>query len=102
MGKKVSSHACLHQWFKGHEIEKQLGDAQVRTFRLIYGTGFAPAFFASQVLREMLALLDKPSLDKLLMDSKSGQLENKIAHALAQQGLCDNESSTGSDIPQPI
>jgi hypothetical protein len=102
MEKKASSHACLHRWFKGHEIAKQLGDAQVRTFRLIYGTGFAPAFCASQILRETLAMLDKSSLDKLLMDGKSGQLENKIAHALAQQGLCDNESSTGSDIPQPI
>jgi hypothetical protein len=102
MGKRASSHACLHHWFKGHEIEKQLGDLQVRTFRLIYGAGFAPALCASHVLREMLALLDKTSLDKLMLDGKSGQLESKIAYALAQEGLCDNESSTGSDIPQPI
>jgi hypothetical protein len=102
MKKKASSHACLHQWFKGHEVERQLGDVQVRTFRLIYGAGFSPAFCASQILRDVLAFLDKSSLDKLLMDSKSGQLENKIAYALAQEGLCDNESSTGSEIPQPI
>jgi hypothetical protein len=50
----------------------------------------------------MLAMLDKTSLDKLLMDSKSGQLQNKIAYALAKQGLCDNESSTESYSPQPI
>jgi hypothetical protein len=37
-----------------------------------------------------------------MLDGKNGQLESKIAYALAQEGLCDNESSTGSDIPQPI
>lgn len=102
MEKKTSPHACLHHGFKGHEIEKRLGDVQVGTFRMIYGTGFAPSFYASHVLRDVLALLDKPSMDKLLMDSRNGQLEIKIAHALAQQGLCDNESSIGSEIQYPI
>jgi len=102
MDKKASSHACLHHGFKGHEIEKRLGNVQVRTFRMIYGAGFAPSFCASHILRDVLALLDKPSLDKLLIDGKNGQLESKIAHALAQQGLCDNESSIGSEIQHPI
>jgi hypothetical protein len=102
MEKKTSSHACLRHWFKGHEIEKLLGNAQIRTFRLIYGGGFAPAFCASQVLREVLAMLDKPSLDKLLADANEARLAQKIAYALAQDGLCDNESSTESSVQHPM
>jgi hypothetical protein len=102
MEKKASSHACLHHGFRGREIEKLLGDSQVHTFRRIYGVGFAPGFCASHVLRNVLPLLDTPSLDKLLIDSKNGQLESKLALALAQEGVSDNEPSIGSETQQPI
>jgi hypothetical protein len=84
MGKRVTSHTCLRQGFKGREIEEKHGDVPIRVFRLIYGSGFAPAFCASHGLRHTLAMLDRPSLDKLLADDKCGVLDTKIAAAMAE------------------
>jgi hypothetical protein len=95
MGRKTVSHTCLRQGFKGHEIEQKHGDVPIRIFRLIYGTGFAPAFCASHGLRHTLALLDRPSLDKLLADEKSGVLDTRIAMALALDMASNNEASSG-------
>ncbi|GLQ99931.1 hypothetical protein [Dyella mobilis] len=84
MGNRASTHACLRQDFKGHEIANKYGEIPIRIFRLIYGPGFAPAFCSSHGLRHTLAILDRPSLDKLLADDKGGLLEGKISAALAQ------------------
>jgi hypothetical protein len=84
MGTKVPVHACLHHWFEGREIHQKYGDIQIRTLRLIYGGGFAPAFSASHLLHNALPLLDRSSLDKLLADYKRGELEAKINKAFAQ------------------
>jgi hypothetical protein len=92
MGKRALSHACLRQGFKGHEIEEKHGDVPIRIFRLIYGQGFAPAFCSSHGLRHTLAILDRPSLDKLLTDEKQGVLDAKIAATIAQ------EASSESDV----
>ncbi|MBE1159535.1 hypothetical protein [Dyella acidiphila] len=85
MRKKDSSHACLRQAFKGRDIEQKHGDVPIRIFRMIYGSGFAPAFSASHGLRHTLAILDRPSLDKLLADEKCGVLDAKVALAVAQE-----------------
>jgi hypothetical protein len=84
MGKRAASNACLRQGFKGREIVERHGDVPIRIFRLIYGSGFAPAFCASHGLRHTLAILDRPSLDKLLTDEKCGVLDTKIAAAMAE------------------
>lgn len=84
MIKKASSHACLRQAFKGREIEQKHGDVPIRIFRQIYGPGFAPAFCSSHGLRHTLAILDRPSLDKLLADEKCGALDAKVALAVAR------------------
>ena len=85
MRTNVPAHACLHHWFEGREIHQTYGDIQIRTLRLIYGAGFAPAFCASHLLHDVLPLLDRSSLDKLLVDYKHGVLEEKIKRAFAQQ-----------------
>jgi hypothetical protein len=85
MDNRASTHACLRQDFKGHVIEQKYGDIPIRIFRLIYGSGFAPAFCSSHGLRHTLAILDRPSLDKLLTDDKSGLLAGKIAAALERE-----------------
>jgi hypothetical protein len=85
MDKKASSHACLRHDFVGHQIEQKHGEVPIRVFRRIYGPRFAPAFYASHGLRHTLALLDRPSLDKLLADEKDGVLDAKIEKALEQE-----------------
>ena len=95
MGRKSALHTCLRQGFKGHEIEQKHGDVPIRIFRLIYGTGFAPAFCASHSLRHTLALLDRPSLDKLLADDRCGALDTKVAIAMAHDMAGDNEAASG-------
>jgi hypothetical protein len=84
MGKRAASTTCLRQGFKGHEIEEKHGEVPIRIFRIIYGSGFAPAFCASHSLRHTLAILDRPSLDKLLTDERCGVLDAKIAAAVAE------------------
>jgi hypothetical protein len=95
MGRKASSHACLRQDFKGHEIEQKHGEVPIRIFRMIYGTGFAPAFCASHGLRHTLAMLDRPSLNKLLADEKSGLLDDKVARALERESASVSGSASG-------
>lgn len=101
MGRKAASHACLRQVFKGHEIEQKHGEVPIRIFRMIYGTGFAPAFCASHGLRHTLAMLDRPSLNKLLADEKSGLLDEKVARALAQETTGLNEPASGLLLHRP-
>jgi hypothetical protein len=95
MGTKVPAHACLHHWFEGREIHQKFGAIQIRTLRFVYGTGFAPAFSASHLLHDTLPLLDRSSLDKLLVDYKLGLLEAKIEAAFAQQTAIASGSATG-------
>lgn len=96
MGKRAASHTCLRRGFKGREIEEKHGDVPIRIFRLIYGPGFAPAFCSSHGLRHTLAILDRPSLDKLLADQKSGALDAKIMLAVAREAA--DESGTASGL----
>lgn len=95
MNTKAAPHACLHHKFKGHDIDQRHGDIEIRIFRLIYGAGFAPAFCASHLLHQVVAMLDKSSLDKLINDNKSGALAGKIVSALAQQEFPSNASASG-------
>jgi hypothetical protein len=96
MGTRAPAHACLHHWYKGREIQQRYGDVDIRTLRFIYGAGFAPAFYASHALRDVLALLDRLSLDKLLADYEQGNLEAKMDRALAAQATGGYASVTGS------
>jgi len=95
MDKKAATHACLRQDFKGHQIEHKHGEVPIRIFRMIYGSGFAPAFSASHGLRHTLALLDRRSLDKLLRDERSGVLDDKIETALAHEAVGTNAVADG-------
>lgn len=83
MGTRTPAHTCIRHWYRGHEIHQQYGEVQIRILRLVYGAGFAPAFYASQTLREVLPLLDRSSLDKLLTDYQVGELEAKLTNVLA-------------------
>lgn len=102
MGMKAPAHGCLHRGFEGHEIHQKHGDVQIRILRLIYGAGFAPAFSASYILRDVLPMLDRSSLDKLLNDDKRGELDAKIAHALEQQISEARASANGFAADHPI
>ena len=95
MGINTSVRGCLHHGFRGQEIRHQHGDVQIRTLRHIYGGGFAPAFSASHPLRDVLAMLDRPSLDKLLVDYKRGELDAKIAVAVMQDLACSSLPAVG-------
>jgi hypothetical protein len=95
MDKQAPSHACLRQDFKGHQIEQKHGEIPIRIFRMIYGPGFAPAFYASHGLRHTLALLDRRSLDKLLMDEQNGVLDSKIAMALVREAASESAPASG-------
>ena len=96
MGAKASTHGCLHHGFRGREIQHEHGDVQIRTLRQIYGGGFAPAFCASYALRDVLAMLDRPSLDKLMVDYKRGELDTKIAAAITREMCAFGEAISGS------
>jgi hypothetical protein len=85
MAAKTPAHGCSHHGLRGHEIEHQHGDVQIRTLRCIYGSGFAAAFCDSYALRDVLAQLDRSSLDKLLVDFKRGELDAKIAAAALKE-----------------
>ncbi len=95
MGTRAPAHACLHHWYKGREIHQKYGEVEIRTLRFIYGSGFAPAFCASHALRDVLPLLDRLSLDKLLADYERGDLEAKMDGALASQASAAYASATG-------
>jgi hypothetical protein len=82
MGTRTPAHTCIRHWYRGHEIHQKYGDIQIRMLRLVYGAGFAPAFYASHTLREVLPLLDRSSLDKLLADYPGGELEAKLSSVL--------------------
>jgi hypothetical protein len=99
MGTRTAPHACLRQGYKGHGIEQKYGDVPIRIFRQIYGTGFAPAFCSSHGLRHTLAILDRPSLDKLLADEKSGALDGKIAAALERDAESARDAVSGMVLP---
>jgi hypothetical protein len=96
MGARVPTHGCLHHGFRGRDIQHQHGDVQIRTLRQIYGGGFAPAFCASYALRDVLAMLDRPSLDKLMVDFKRGELDAKIAAAISKEMCAFSEAASGS------
>jgi hypothetical protein len=96
MGTRMPTQGCLHQGFRGREIQQQHGDVQIRTLRHVYGSGFAPAFRASYALREVLPMLDRSSLDKLLVDYKRGELDAKIAAAITREISSACESAAGS------
>jgi hypothetical protein len=98
MGTKTPAHGCLHHRFRGHEVQQKYGDVPIRTLRLIYGGGFAPAFCASYRLRDVLPMLDRPSLDKLLADYKHDELDAKIAAAIERDALSFSASLTGLAI----
>jgi hypothetical protein len=97
MDKKALSHACLHQDFKGHQIEQKHGEIPIRILRDIYGPGFAPAFYASHRLRHTLALMDRRSLDKLLADQQNGVLDSKIEMALLRDATTESAPASGLD-----
>ena len=85
MDKKATANpACLRQSVRGQDLIRLHGDVPLRVLRLIYGHGFAPAFVATHTLRQVLPVLDRSSLDKLLNDARLGQLDGKIAQATQQ------------------
>jgi hypothetical protein len=66
---------------KNGEISHKHGDTLVRTFRKIYGQGFAAGYPHTALLSEVLLQLNETSLSQLRRDHETGHLEHKIAQA---------------------
>lgn len=66
---------------KNGEISRKHGNTLVSTLRTIYGTSFAPGTQPGEMLSEVLAEMDEPSLSKLVHDHERGDLKSKISTA---------------------
>jgi hypothetical protein len=66
---------------KNGEISRKHGNTLVSTLRKIYGPSFATGAQSSETLLQVLAVLDEPSLSKLVHDHTRGELEGKVAAA---------------------
>ena len=60
------------------EIGRKHGDTVIATLRGIYGASFAPDCQPTAMLSDVLAELDQASLDQLVHDHESGQLNGKL------------------------
>jgi hypothetical protein len=61
------------------EIGRKHGNTLVGTLRRHYGIVFAPGFKDTDMLSEVLAQLDEPSLTKLVHDHRAGVLAHQLA-----------------------
>lgn len=62
------------------EISHKYGNTPIRTFRKLYGRGFAAGYPDTEKLSEVLPQLNETALSQLRRDHKTGHLEHKIAH----------------------
>ncbi len=60
------------------EIGRTHGDTIIATLRGIYGATFAPDCQPTDMLSDVLAKLDAPSLKRLADDHASGRLDEKL------------------------
>ena len=60
------------------EIGRKHGDTIVSTLRSIYGPSFAPDCQPTDMLSDVLAELDEPSLRHLVQDHETGLLNGKL------------------------
>jgi len=66
---------------KNGEISRKHGNTLISTLRKIYGASFAPGAQPGELLSEVLAEMDEPSLSKLVHDHEPGDLVGKISAA---------------------
>jgi hypothetical protein len=65
---------------KDGEISRKHGNTLVRTFRKMYGAGFAPGFKDTDTLSDVLRKFNEPTLSQLRRDHDMDALEQKLAH----------------------
>ena len=61
------------------EISRKHGNTLVSTLRSIYGPTFAPDAQPTDMLSDVLAELDEPSLTHLVHDHEARRLQGKLA-----------------------
>lgn len=60
------------------EISRKHGDTLIGTLRTSYGRSFATGCADNEILSEVLAKLDGPSLSKLVRDHEAGMLPIRL------------------------
>lgn len=60
------------------EIGRKHGDTVISTLRAIYGASFAPDCQPTDMLSDVLAKLDGPSMKHLVDDHENGELNGKL------------------------
>jgi hypothetical protein len=63
----------------GSEITQKHGDTLIRTLRKTYGVNFAKDCADEEKVSDVLAKLDKTSLNRLVRDYESGMLPIRLA-----------------------